>query len=111
MPVILNFPWKTIFISMKNVVEEGSASSIFEGYPIAVGGKTGTTQLGTGANNAIFIAFAPYDKPEIAIAIVLEHGERGTNAGRVARDVFDKYFFGNSATQMPTNQPVSGIVR
>lgn len=100
-----------IHSGMKNVVEEGSASSIFEGYPIAVGGKTGTTQLGTGANNAIFIAFAPYDKPEIAIAIVLEHGERGTNAGRVARDVFDKYFFGNSATQMPTNLPISGIVR
>ncbi len=100
-----------IHSGMKNVVEEGSASSIFEGYPIAVGGKTGTTQLGTGANNAIFIAFAPYDKPEIAIAIVLEHGERGTNAGRVARDVFDKYFFGGTATQMPTKAPVAGIVR
>ncbi len=100
-----------IHSGMKNVVEEGSASSIFEGYPIAVGGKTGTTQLGTGANNAIFIAFAPYDKPEIAIAIVLEHGERGTNAGRVARDVFDKYFFGSSATQMPTTAPIGGIVR
>lgn len=81
---------------MKKVVDEGSASSIFEGYPIQVGGKTGTAQLGTGANNAIFIAFAPFEKPEIAIAVVLEHGERGTNAGRVARDVFDKYFFGTS---------------
>ncbi len=100
-----------IHSGMKNVVEEGSASSIFEGYPIAVGGKTGTTQLGTGANNAIFIAFAPYDKPEIAIAIVLEHGERGTNAGRVARDVFDKYFFGDSPTLAPTSVPVGGIVR
>lgn len=83
---------------MKKVVDEGSAKSIFEGYPIEVGGKTGTAQLGTGTNNAIFIAFAPFDKPEIAIAVVLEHGERGTNAGRVARDVFDKYFF-NVSTQ------------
>lgn len=100
-----------IHSGMKNVVEEGSASSIFEGYPIAVGGKTGTTQLGSGANNAIFIAFAPYDKPKIAIAIVLEHGERGTNAGRVARDIFDKYFFGSTATAQPTSAPVTGIVR
>lgn len=83
---------------MKKVVDEGSARSIFEGYPIEVGGKTGTAQLGTGTNNAIFIAFAPFEKPEIAIAVVLEHGERGTNAGRVARDVFDKYFF-NVSTQ------------
>ncbi len=88
---------------MKKVVDEGSASSIFEGYPIKVGGKTGTAQLGTGANNAIFIAFAPFDKPEIAVAVVLEHGERGTNAGRVAKDVFDKYFFGMNTAQEPTD--------
>ena len=81
---------------MKKVVDEGSARSIFEGYPIAVGGKTGTAQLGKGANNAVFIAFAPFDNPKIAVAVVLEHGVRGTNAGRVARDVFDQYFFGNS---------------
>ncbi len=95
---------------MRNVVDEGSASSIFDGYPIAVGGKTGTTQLGKGANNAIFIAFAPYDDPEIAIAIVLEHGERGANAGRVARDVFDAYFFGQKSTPAPLENH-SGAIR
>lgn len=84
---------------MKKVVDEGSASSIFEGYPIQIGGKTGTAQLGGGSNNAIFIAFAPFDNPQIAIAVVLEHGQRGTNAGRVARDVFDQYFFGKTKAQ------------
>lgn len=88
---------------MKKVVDEGSASSIFEGYPIQVGGKTGTAQLGKGSNNAIFIAFAPFDNPQIAIAVVLEHGQRGTNAGRVARDVFDQYFFGSKTK--PTSTP------
>ncbi|MGN0162913.1 MAG: penicillin-binding transpeptidase domain-containing protein [Candidatus Ornithomonoglobus sp.] len=82
---------------MKKVVDEGSASSIFEGYPIQVGGKTGTAQLGTGSNNAIFMAFAPYDDPQIAVAVVLEHGVRGANAGQVARDIFDKYFFDNTS--------------
>lgn len=81
---------------MKRVVDDGSASSIFDGYPIQVGGKTGTAQVGSGSNNAVFIAFAPYDDPEIAIAVVLEHGVRGSNAGQVARDVFDQYFFGSS---------------
>lgn len=92
---------------MKKVVDEGSASSIFEGYPIKVGGKTGTAQLGKGENNAIFIAFAPFDKPQIAVAVVLEHGVRGTNAGRVARDVFDRYFFGSgaSAQTQATDEP------
>ena len=81
---------------MKKVVDEGSASSIFEGYPIQVGGKTGTAQLGSGSNNAVFMAFAPFDDPQIAVAVVLEHGVRGANAGQVAKDVFDQYFFGSN---------------
>ena len=95
---------------MKKVVDEGSARSIFEGYPIQIGGKTGTAQLGKGANNAIFIAYAPYDNPQIAVAVVLEHGERGTNAGRVARDIFDKYFL---TPQGNTNNETTqeGIIR
>lgn len=93
-----------ILDGMKRVVDDGSASSIFDGYPIQVGGKTGTAQLGSGSNNAIFIAFAPFDDPEIAIAVVLEHGVRGSNAGQVARDVFDQYFFGSDdASAQPTS--------
>lgn len=97
---------------MQRVVDEGSASSIFDNYPMKVGGKTGTAQLGSGSNNAIFMAFAPFDDPQIAISVVLEHGVRGTNAGRVARDVFDKYFFdGNSGdTQtMSTEGPTAPV--
>lgn len=88
---------------MKRVVDEGSASSIFDGYPMQVGGKTGTAQLGSGANNAIFMAFAPFDNPQIAVAIVLEHGVRGANAGQVARDVFDKYFFDEGSPNYVAN--------
>ncbi len=100
-----------IHSGMKRVVDEGSASSIFEGYPIPIGGKTGTTQLGVGANNAIFIAFAPFDKPEIAVAVVLEHGERGTNAGRVAKDVFDEYFLKQAPQAVSTKKPSNAFVR
>lgn len=78
---------------MKNVVDEGSAYEIFAGYPIEIGGKTGTAQLGTKAsNNAFFTAFAPFDEPEIAVCVVIEHGVRGANAAYVARDIFDYYF-------------------
>ena len=76
---------------MKRVVDEGSASEIFANYGIAVGGKTGTAQVGNGSNNAVFIAFAPFDDPQIAVSVVLEHGVRGTNAAQVAKDIFDKY--------------------
>lgn len=66
-------------------------------YGIAVGGKTGTAQVGNGSNNAVFIAFAPFDDPQIAVSVVLEHGVRGTNAAQVAKDIFDKYFNLDSA--------------
>ena len=89
---------------MKRVVDEGSASEIFANYGIAVGGKTGTAQVGNGSNNAVFIAFAPFDDPQIAVSVVLEHGVRGTNAAQVAKDIFDKYFNLDSAetTAEPT---------
>lgn len=88
---------------MKRVVDEGSASEIFVNYGIQVGGKTGTAQLGEGSNNAVFIAYAPFDDPQIAVSVVLEHGVRGTNAAQVAKDIFDKYFNLNSTT--PTSAP------
>lgn len=78
---------------MKRVVDEGSASGVFDNYPIEIGGKTGTAQVGkTVTNNAMFIAFAPFDDPEIAICVALEHGLRGANAGYVAKDILDEYF-------------------
>ena len=78
---------------MFGVADEGSASSVFEGYPIEIGGKTGTAQVGKNkSDNALFIAFAPYESPEIAVAIVIEKGETGANAAYVARDIFDEYF-------------------
>ena len=45
-------------------------------------------------DHALFVAFAPYDKPEIAVAVVVEHGEHGggsaaTIAGRMLRAYFD----------------------
>lgn len=77
---------------MRRVIDEGSASNIFTDYSIPLGGKTGTAQVGNGSNNALFIAYAPFDDPEVAISVVLEHGVRGTNAAMVAKDVLDVYF-------------------
>ena len=77
---------------MKKVVDEGSAAEAFANYGIQVGGKTGTAQVGDGSNNAVFIAYAPFENPQIAVSVVLEHGVRGTNAAQVARDIFDAYF-------------------
>ncbi|MBR0090013.1 MAG: penicillin-binding protein, partial [Clostridia bacterium] len=96
---------------MKKVADEGSAAEVFANYGVQVGGKTGTAQVGDGSNNAVFIAYAPFDEPEIAVAVVLEHGVRGTNAALVAKDIFDAYFKLNQAEAAPAAeqpaQPVS----
>lgn len=78
---------------MKNVMDNGSAARIFAGYPITVGGKTGTAQVySTKSDNAIMTAFAPYNNPDIAVTCVIEQGYSGTKAGYSIRDVFDYYF-------------------
>lgn len=84
---------EAIRLGMFGVADEGSAKQIFKGYPISVGGKTGTAQTNKNvSNNALFISFAPFDEPEIAVAVVIEHGYRGANAAYVARDIYDEYF-------------------
>lgn len=79
----------------------GTANFLFSNFPsnIQVGAKTGTAEPGrTGDNtkkdfHGVFVAFAPFDDPEIAFAGVVEYGySGGTSAGLVAKAVFEQYF-------------------
>lgn len=83
--------------AMINVGRNGTASSVFADYPVAVACKTGTAQVAGNDGNeknahVTFIAFAPADDPEIAVAVVMEHGFKGNWAMNVAKDVLDAYF-------------------
>ncbi len=83
----------TVKEGMKGVMDNGSAASVFAGYEISVGGKTGTAQVYTDkSENGIMTAFAPFDDPEIVITCVIEQGSGGTEAGYSVRDTFDYYF-------------------
>lgn len=77
---------------MRRVADEGTASSVFSDFFIEVAGKTGTAEVSRGSNNGIFVAFAPYDNPQIAVAVVIEHGTGGYLAAPVAKAVFEEYF-------------------
>ena len=59
-----------------------------------VGAKTGSAQVSATSreSNAVLICFAPYDDPEIAVAIVAEKGGTGSELGAVASDIFRYYF-------------------
>ncbi len=83
---------------MLSVTEDGTGRAALGDYPIKVGGKTGTAQVNGAADHSIFIAFAPFDNPEIAISVVLENGASGFAAGSIVRDMLDAYFFADHAT-------------
>ena len=86
---------------MGSVTENGTASNVFgTNYPIRVGGKTGTAEV-PGGYNGVFISFAPYDNPQIAVACVIEHGYHGGQIAFVAKDVYDAYFMYNNNVQAP----------
>ena len=96
----------TVKNGMLSVTEDGTGSRIFKDYSITVGGKTGTAETTKGVDNAVFIAFAPYDDPEIAVAVVVEHGKFGTYAGNLVKSIFSSYFFTQmtNTTESPAYQ-------
>jgi len=68
---------------------EGTAAAYFRDFPFTVASKTGTPETGLESqgksSNGLFIAYAPAEKPEIAIAVVVEHGVWGSYAVPIAR--------------------------
>lgn len=78
---------------MLSVTEEGTGRLALSDYPIKVGGKTGTSQVTNAPDHSVFIAYAPFDNPQIAVAVVLENGQMGSTAGTIVRDILDAYFF------------------
>ncbi len=100
--------WDQIFDAMESVVhgKRGTAQSIRYGMDYRIAGKTGTAQVVGIAqgeeydsealaerqrDHALFVAFAPADDPQIAVAVIVENGEKSSTAAKIARKVFDAY--------------------
>ena len=116
-PTVLN----TLNVSEENlnIVKQGmrqvmldSCSVYFEDCVVEVAGKTGTSQVmrttDTGVtmkcNNGFFISFAPYDDPQIAIAVVAENALTGNRTSQAAADVYN-YYFGQRASIEESQTP------
>ncbi len=112
--------WDEVIGGMVEVTNgpTGTARKAGEGAIVKFAGKTGTAQvfgIAQGAqtkneelpehlrDHALFIAFAPIEAPEIALAIVVEHGSSGSRtAAPIARRVLDHYFAGRANTEVAT---------
>lgn len=88
--------YKAVINGMKKVSETGTASSTFANFGVPVGGKTGTADVSKGSPTGLFVAFAPFDNPQIAISVVVEHGGHGNYVAPVAKDVIAAYMEENT---------------
>ena len=94
-------PTNTVAISSENLqavlsgmhdLTTGSLSTYFSNCVVDAAAKTGTAQTGGTNNNGVFVAFAPYDKPQIAVAIVIEKGDAGAALASTAVEILNSYF-------------------
>lgn len=95
------------------VNEAGGTGAQARVYNVRVAGKTGTSQVvklrdRRGGipyqyrDHALFVAFAPYEKPEVAVAVVIEHGEHGGSAAApIAGSILRAYFEGKGIVRKP----------
>lgn len=83
---------------MRQVCTEGTAASTFADFGVAVAGKTGTAETYEHSDNLTFIGYAPYDDPQIAVAVVVEYGGEGNAAKDVAKAILEAYFFPEGST-------------
>lgn len=106
------YNWQVIMKAMHTTVAKanGTAHTAFKGHFYHAAGKTGTAQVYSVAkgekydkktvadhlrDNAMFIGYAPYESPEIVLAVTVENaGGGGGNAAPIARKVMDSYFEG-----------------
>ncbi len=74
------------------VAKEGTAKAYFEDFPVEVCCKTGSAQVGTKNANGVFVCYAPYKNPQIAIAVVVEAAGSGSSTIPIAKAVLEEYF-------------------
>lgn len=85
----------TVFEGMRKVVTETSSVRRWinsSTIPVTVGGKTGTAQTGGDCDNALFVAAAPYNDPDVVISVVLEKGYSGGLASLTAARILEAYY-------------------
>ena len=101
---------------MLAVTTTGSCKTAFANITERVGAKTGTTQVKrivdgetVKGNNGLNVSFAPFDEPEIAIAVIIESVDSGTATAVVAADIYEYYF--STKNQVSSSQNTNELLR
>ena len=71
---------------------------------VSAGAKSGSAQTGNATDNGVFVCFAPYEDPEIAVAIVIEHATWGANLASAGVEILNAYFTAGQETASVTGE-------
>ena len=77
---------------MHELTVSGGVAFAFQDCVVSAGAKTGSAQVGTDIANGVFVAYAPYEDPEIAVAIVIEKGGSGAALATAAVEIINSWF-------------------
>ena len=83
---------RAVLQGMRDLVVSGSVAYYFKDCVVDAAAKTGTAQTGSGVSNGVFVAFAPYDDPQIAVAVVIEKGRSGSALASTTVQILNSYF-------------------
>ena len=94
--------WDDIHVGMRGVITETN-KELFQDLNVSLAGKTGTAQQSRNrTSHGLFIGYAPYENPEISMAVRIAYGYSSTNAALVARDILNYYFELKDETEILT---------
>lgn len=94
---------KAVKEGMRGLVT-GTLSPYFQDCVVTAGAKTGTSQVRADTkNHGVFVCFAPYDEPEIAVAIAIERADAGAALASTAVNIINAYF-----TPSENNSAITG---
>ena len=77
---------------MGDLATTGSVGQQFANCIVTAGAKTGSAQTGEGMANGVFVCFAPFEEPEVAVAVVIEKGKAGAALAATAVEILNAYF-------------------
>jgi penicillin-binding protein 2 len=119
---LVKFPFEKINVDIKkenfeivrkgmyDVVNESGTATWIKQQDVVIAGKTGTSQNPHGKDHALFVGFAPYDNPKIAVAVFVENvGFGSTHAAPIARDLIRSYLRLDKQKEEKIETNIAGI--
>lgn len=84
---------KLVQNGLHDVTKYGTAASSFRGFTVDIAGKTGTAENSQGRDHGWFVAYGPFDNPNVVVAVIVENGGYGSqSAVPIGRKILEAAF-------------------